>query len=209
MSSSSLPVFPSQVTVPKASPGRRQAAGRQEAILQQNHISPPCQVPLFPTSVLHSPWEVEQDLHKIRGKVPAQEAGRMAWARKVTGALLETELLLRAGRVGRRLGAGLWSERCQALCILSPGNELGAAPAVRQGCNVGGRPRKARMRSPIPEACIPDLTLLCHLLAAEGLLFPSLSFCSDIAIPGLQQEPSKGSVASAGFYRLGFRFGQD
>lgn len=74
---------------------------------------------------------------------------------------------------------------------------------------MGGLPPKARMRSPIPEACIPDLTLLCHFLAAEGLLFPSLSFCSDIAIPGLQQEPSKGPVASAGFYRLGFRFGQD
>lgn len=74
---------------------------------------------------------------------------------------------------------------------------------------MGGLPPKARMRSPIPEACIPDLTLLCHLLAAEGLLFPSPSFCSDIAIPGLQQEPSKGSGASAGFYRPGFGFGQD
>jgi len=88
---------------------------------------------------------------------------------------------------------------------------LVTAPAVRQCCDVGGRPPKAGMRSPIPEACIPDLTLLCHLLAAEGLLFPSPSFCSDIAVAGLQQEPCafKGLRTSAGFYLLGFRFGQD
>lgn len=49
MSPSSLPLFPAQVTDPKASPGRRQATGRQEAISQQNHISPPCQPsPLVP-----------------------------------------------------------------------------------------------------------------------------------------------------------------
>lgn len=49
MSPSSLPLFPVQVTDPKASPGRRQAAGRQEAISQQTHISPPCQPsPLVP-----------------------------------------------------------------------------------------------------------------------------------------------------------------
>lgn len=89
--------------------------------------------------------------------------------------------------------------------------ELVTAPAVRQGCDVGGRLPKAGMRSPVPKACIPDLTLLCHLLAAEGLLFPSPSFHSDIAMPGLQQEPCafKRLRTSAGFYLLGFTFEQN
>lgn len=98
--------------------------------------------------------------------------------------------------------SGLWDEGAQQTFT----SGLVTAPAVRQCCNVGGRAPKARMRSPIPEACIPDLTLLCHLLAAEGLLFPSLSFCSDTAIPGLQQEPcafkelgNVSRILSAGF----------
>lgn len=89
---------------------------------------------------------------------------------------------------------------------LRPEPSRSPVPGVQQGCDVGGRPPKARMRSPIPEACIPDLTLLSHSLASVGLLFPSLSFHSDIAIPGLRQEPSafKGlrnvsRILSAGF----------
>lgn len=54
-----------------------------------------------------------------------QEAGRMAWTRRVTWshwAPLWAELLSRAGRVGRSLRAGLWSECCRATYVLNPAN---------------------------------------------------------------------------------------
>lgn len=43
-----LPLFPGQAIVLRASPGRRGAAGRQEAMSWQNHSSPPCRVLLVP-----------------------------------------------------------------------------------------------------------------------------------------------------------------
>lgn len=118
------------------------------------------------------------------------------------------------GRFARRLCASLSAVPGQATSILSPANLRGGAGdrssrVAALGCGWSSTKGQDEI-TPSPNACIPDLSLLYHLLAAEGLLFPSPSFRCDIAKQGSRSlAPSKGSAASAGFYLRGFRFGQD
>lgn len=193
MSPSSLPLFPGQGGEGQLD-AKRQYHGKKTALHPAKSFLPPqLGAPLF----LGSGGWLAQDQREA-----SPPRGRKAGVGKEGG----------IGSAALESREGGQESLCWSPVRVLP-SHLHPEPSKlsRQSCDVGGRPPKATMRSPIPEACIPDLTLLCHFLAAKGLLFPSLSFCSDIAIPGLQWEPCafKGLRTSAGFYLLGFRFGQD